>query len=159
MGKSGDKSEIYTQLLLMFIGEYKHTIDAKGRIAVPTKLRKLLGKGAVVTKGLDDCLFLYTKEEWQKLATKLASLPISQANSRAFARLMLAGAMDVNIDSQGRIHVPDYLLQYANVHNKVIIAGLYNRLEMWDEEAWEKYKKGTESKSNDIAEALGELGV
>lgn len=143
----------------MFIGEYQHTIDQKGRMAIPVKFRKTLQRGAVVTRGLDNCLFLYTKDEWSKLAQKLSTLPISQANTRAFARLMLAGAMDVGIDSQGRINVPEYLRTYARAGKKVVIAGLYNRLEIWDQDLWEKYKKGTESKSNDIAEALGELGV
>src|SRR3989338_10199445 len=143
----------------MFIGEYQHNIDQKGRLAIPTKFRKDLNKGAVVTKGLDDCLFLYPKEEWQKLADKLAALPISKANSRAFARLMLAGAMDVEADKQGRMLIPDYLRKYASIKKKVVITGLYNRLEIWDEIKWNKYKQGTETKSGDIAEALGELGV
>lgn len=143
----------------MFIGEYQHTLDGKGRVAIPAKFRKELTKGAVVTKGLDNCLCMYTKSEWQKLATKLAALPISQANSRAFARLMLAGAMDVDIDRQGRALVPDYLRSFAALGKRVIIAGLYNRLEIWDEAAWNTYKQGTESKSSDIAEALGQLGV
>src|SRR3989344_7473070 len=141
----------------MFIGEYQHNIDVKGRLAVPVKFRKDLSKGAVVTKGLDDCLFLYTKEEWQKLADKLAKLPISKANTRAFARLMLAGAMDVEVDRQGRMLLPDYLRQYSGIKKKAIIAGLYNRLEIWDEQKWNKYKQGMETKSGDIAEALGEL--
>lgn len=143
----------------MFIGEYQHTIDEKGRMAVPVKFRKLLAKGAVVTKGLDNCLFLYTKDEWEVIAQKLASLPISQSNSRAFARLMLAGAMDVTIDKQGRILLPEYLRTFAKMGKKAVIAGLYNRLEIWDNKQWENYKKGTETKSNSIAEALGELGV
>lgn len=143
----------------MFIGEYQHNIDQKGRLAVPAKFRKALIKGAVVTKGLDDCLFLYPKDEWKKLADKLAALPISKANTRAFARLMLAGAMDVDIDRQGRMLIPDYLRQYAGMAKKIVITGLYNRLEIWDEARWDKYKKGTENKSGDIAEALGELGV
>jgi len=143
----------------MFIGEYQHNIDQKGRLAIPVKFRQQLAKGAVVTRGLDNCLFLYTKEEWQKLATKLAALPISKANTRAFSRLMLAGAMDARLDSQGRIILPDYLRQYATVKKKVIIAGLYNRLEIWDELVWQKYKTTTEKSSTDIAEALGELEV
>ena len=143
----------------MFIGEYQHNIDSKGRLAIPVKFRKDLSKGAVVTKGLDDCLFLYTKDEWAKLAEKLAKLPISKANTRAFARLMLAGAMDLEVDKQGRMLIPDYLRKYAGATKKVVIAGLYNRLEIWDEAKWNKYKAGTESKSGDIAEALGELDV
>ena len=143
----------------MFIGEYKHTIDEKGRLAVPVKFRAQLSGGAVVTRGLDNCLFLYTEEEWKNLAERLAKLPIGKANSRAFARLMLAGAMDVSLDKQGRIILPDYLRKYAAVGKNVVVAGLYNRLEIWDEAKWEEYKSGTESSSGDIAEQLGELGV
>ena len=143
----------------MFIGEYSHTIDEKGRLAIPAKFRVEFKNGAVVTKGLDNCLFLYTKDEWEKLATKLASLPISKANTRAFARLMLAGAMDVQLDKQGRVVLPEYLRKYATMKKKTIIAGLYNRLEIWDEQVWDKYKKGTEKQSGDIAEALEGLDV
>ena len=143
----------------MFIGEYSHNIDEKGRMAVPIKFRADLNKGAVVTRGLDNCLFLYSTDEWQKLADKLAKLPISQSNTRAFSRLMLAGAMDVSLDKQGRVILPEYLRKYAGVDKKVIIAGLYSRLEIWDEENWIKYKEGTEKTSGDIAEALGEMGV
>lgn len=143
----------------MFIGEYSHNLDDKGRVAIPAKFRVLLKGGAVATRGLDNCLFLYTKKEWQELASKLAKLPISKANTRAFARLMLAGAMDVDFDNQGRVMLPEYLRKFAGLRRKIIIAGLYDRLEIWDEAAWNKYKKGTEKKSADIAEALGELGV
>ena len=143
----------------MFIGEYQHSLDQKGRLAVPVKFRAALKKGAVVTKGLDNCLFLYPKSEWQKLAKKLVNLPINRANTRAFSRLMLAGAMEVEFDKQGRIMLPDYLRKYAGLSKKSIIAGLYNRLEIWNEAAWEKYKNSTEKDSGDIAEALGELGV
>ena len=143
----------------MFIGEYSHNLDDKGRVAVPAKFRAMLKGGAVVTRGLDNCLFLYTKKEWQELAAKLAKLPISKANTRAFARLMLAGAMDVDFDNQGRIMLPEYLRKFAGLKKNLIVAGLYDRLEIWDEAAWNKYKKGTEKKSTDIAEALGELGV
>ncbi len=141
----------------MFIGEYQHSIDEKGRLAIPVKFRNDLAKGAVVTRGLDNCLFLYTKEEWDKLAEKLASLPIAQSNARAFARLMLSGAMDVKIDKQGRIILPDYLRKFAGATKKVVIAGLYNRLEIWDSKTWEKYKANTEKESGKIAEELGNL--
>ena len=143
----------------MFIGEYQHAVDEKGRIAVPAKFRADLRKGAVVTKGLDNCLFLYTRQEWKKLADRLAALPISKANPRAFARLMLAGAMDVEIDGQGRMLLPEYLRTFAGLSKQVVVTGLYNRLEIWDTQRWEAYKAGTESKSGDIAEALNELGV
>jgi len=143
----------------MFIGEYSHSIDEKNRLAIPSKFRQELKSGAVVTRGLDSSLFLYTKKSWNELAEKLSKLPISQSGSRAFARLMLAGAMDVDLDKQGRINLPDYLKKYAGLNKKVVITGLYNRLEIWDSLAWEKYKAGTEKNSGDIAEALGELGV
>jgi len=143
----------------MFLGEYQHTMDSKGRVALPVKFRSLLGKGAVVTRGLDSCLFIYPISEWRELANKLAALPIAQANSRAFARLMLAGAMEVNVDKQGRVMVPDYLRGYAGLSKKVVLTGLYNRLELWDAEAWAKYRSGTEENSAAIAEALNDIGV
>lgn len=143
----------------MFIGEYNHNLDEKGRLAIPVKFREELKGGAVVTKGLDGCLFLYPISEWKILADKLSHLPISQANTRAFARLMLAGAMDVSLDKQGRVIVPDYLRKYVNLSKKVIINGLYNRLEIWDEDTWEDYKKKTEADSKEIAEQLGEIGI
>ncbi len=143
----------------MFIGEYHHAIDDKGRIQIPVKFRADLLKGAVVTRGLDNCLFIYTKKEWTVLAEKLARLPIAQANSRAFSRLMLAGAMELELDKQGRAVLPEYLRQYAGVKKMAVIAGLYNRLELWDKDTWEKYRSGTERQSGDIAEALAALGV
>jgi MraZ protein len=143
----------------MFIGEYSHNLDDKGRMAIPAKFRRELSKGAVVTRGLDNCLFLYTKTEWEKLAEKLAALPISQSNSRAFSRLMLAGAMDVELDKQGRVILPEYLRKFASIKKTLVVAGLYNRLEIWDEELWNKYKNQTEAESGAIAEKMGELGV
>lgn len=143
----------------MFIGEYSISMDAKGRIAVPAKFRALLDNGAVVTRGLDHSLFLYSKPEWEKIAEKLAALPISQSNSRAFARLMLAGAFDVELDKQGRVVIPEYLRKFANISKKVVAAGLYDRVELWDEQNWNEYKTMTERESGNIAEALGELGV
>ncbi len=157
MGKtrySGDNSYFY-----MFIGEYKHSIDNKGRLAVPSKFRQALKGGAIVTRGLDRCLFLFSQKEWEELAQKLIALPIAQANSRAFIRLMLAGAMEVRLDNQGRILVPDYLRDYSNLSKQAIIAGLYNRIEIWDEDNWKQYKDKTEASSDEIAEKLGELGI
>ena len=143
----------------MFIGEYSHNLDDKGRLAIPAKFRRELAKGAVVTRGLDSCLFLYTKKEWEKLAEKLAALPISQSNSRAFARLMLAGAMDVEVDKQGRVVLPEYLRIFAGLKKNTVIAGLYSRIEIWDETKWDTYKQQTENNSNEIAEKMSELGV
>ena len=141
----------------MFIGEFSHNLDTKGRIAVPAKFREKLGVGAIITRGLDRCLFVFTSKEWEVLAQKLTALPLAQANSRAFVRLMLAGAMDVELDAQGRILVPDYLREYAGLKKQVVIAGLYNRIEIWDRETWKEYKAKTESASDEIAEKLSEL--
>lgn len=141
----------------MFIGEYSLTVDEKGRLSIPVKFRASLSRGAVVTRGLDSALFLYTAKEWDSLAGKLAGLPISRANTRAFSRLMLAGAMDLEMDKQGRVILPDYLRDFAGIKKKVVVAGLYNRLEIWDEEKWKKYKNDTERTSTDIAETLEQI--
>lgn len=143
----------------MLLGEYQHNLDIKGRVAVPAKFRDNLKAGAIITRGLDNCLFVFTASEWEALARKLVALPLAQANSRAFTRLMLAGAMDVEIDTQGRILIPDYLRKYAGLSKQVVIAGLYNRIEVWDATVWEHYKQKTESASQEIAEKLGELGI
>lgn len=143
----------------MFIGEYNITIDDKGRLAVPVKFREALAIGAVVTRGLDASLFLLPLEEWGKLADKLAGLPLGQANSRAFSRLMLAGAMDVRVDKQGRFIVPEYLRKYAGLTRNVVMVGVQNRLEIWDQAAWEAYTKQAEEDATTIAEQLGAMGI
>ena len=143
----------------MFIGEYNHNLDDKGRLAIPAKFRAILKKGAVVTKGLDNCLFLYSKEQFEEIAKKIASLPLSQSRARAFARHMIAGAMDLEFDNQGRITLPEYLRKFSGLNKKVIVVGLYNHLEIWNESAWNKYKLNSEKYSSSIAEALGDLGI
>ena len=143
----------------MLIGEYKHTIDTKKRLAVPVKLRKDLGKGAILTRGLDNCLSLYPLKEWQKMTNKLSQLPTGQIDARGFNRIILAGAVAVDFDKLGRILIPDYLKKYALLKKSVVIAGVYNRLEIWDEAKWETYKQKTEKEVGDIAQRLGELGV
>jgi len=143
----------------MILGEYKHNLDSKGRLAIPSKFREKLSAGAIITRGLDNCLFVFANKEWEVLAEKLMALPLSQANSRAFVRLMLAGASDVFLDSQGRILIPDYLRNYAGLKKEAVVAGLYNRMEIWDKDSWERYKQKTESASEEIAEKLGELGI
>lgn len=143
----------------MLLGEYQHNMDPKGRIAVPAKFRDSMLQGAIVTRGLDDCLFVFALKEWQALAEKLINLPLAQANSRAFVRLMLAGATDVSLDSQGRILIPEYLRKYAGLKKESVVAGLYNRVEIWDAEKWNSYKERSERASQEIAEKLGELGI
>jgi len=144
---------------MAFLGEYNYSLDEKKRLAVPVKFRSSLGKKAVITRGLDNCLFLFPMKEWQKLAEKLSRLPLSQADARGFSRIMLAGAMEVSLDRLGRILVPDYLKKYAGLGKSVVIAGLYNRVEIWDEKRWNLYKAKTEKEAGDIAERLKELGV
>ena len=134
-------------------------MDIKGRMAIPAKFREKLSAGAIITRGLDNCLFIFAPSEWENLAKKLTALPLAQSNSRAFVRLMLAGATDVQIDGQGRILIPDYLRKYAELKKSAVVTGLINRIEIWDADRWEKYKKKTESASEEIAEKLGELGI
>jgi len=146
-------------LIFMFIGEYSYSIDEKKRLAIPAKFRHLLGKKAVITKGLDQCLFLYPAKEWDILAKKLSQLPLAQSDARGFSRMMLSGAMEVVFDNLGRILVPDYLKDYCQLKKKTVVAGLYNRIEIWDENNWNNYKQKTEKEVGDIAERLKELGV
>ena len=143
----------------MLIGEFKHTLDAKKRVALPAKLRKELGKNAVITRGLDKCLFVYPFKEWEKVAEKLSNLPVGQAVNRSFVRLFLAGAAYVEIDQLGRILIPDYLKEYAGLSEKVVIAGVYKRLEVWDATRWDIYKRETENQADVLAEKLGEIGA
>jgi len=143
----------------MFIGEYTHSIDAKGRMAVPAKMRAKLSDGAVVTKGLDNCLFVYPREEWIKLAEKLSNLPISDNKARAYSRSVLAGAMELEFDKQGRVLLPSYLRDYAALGSQAVVAGLYNRIEIWNQKSWNEYKDKSESNTEDINEHLSQLGI
>lgn len=143
----------------LFLGEYHHALDDKGRIAVPVKFRSGLGRGAVVTRGLDRCLYVYPANAWSELADKLVKLPLAQAKARAFARLMLAGAMLLSVDRQGRALLPDYLRRYAGLTRPVVLAGLANHVEVWDRGTWERERRKSEADSAEIAEALGGLGI
>lgn len=143
----------------MIIGQYSYNLDPKKRLTIPTKFRSVLTDGAVLTRGIDGCLFLYPQKEWESLADKLSKLPLSQQNARSFARVMLAGAMDVKIDSLGRILIPDYLKDYAKLDKKVVIAGLCDRIEIWDDDRWQIYGQTTDAQVGDIAEGLKELGI
>jgi len=143
----------------MFIGEYKHTIDSKKRLALPAKFRKELGKTVIITRGLDDCLIIYPEREWKVMSDKLGKLPASQLEARDFARIMLSGAVDVRLDKLGRILIPDYLRNFASLKKNTTILGLYNRIEIWDEKRWKGYKKKRERKIGDMVERLKELGI
>jgi MraZ protein len=143
----------------MLIGEYQHTLDSKKRLAIPAKLRKELGERVIVTRGLNNSLFLYPLERWQKLTEKLGQLSVGQADTRGFIRLMFSGAAEIELDQLGRILIPDYLKDYAQLKQRVTIVGVYDRLEIWDEERWNNYKAEIEKNTDMIAEKLGELGL
>lgn len=143
----------------MFLGEYTHTIDQKNRLAIPAKFRREAGKTVVITRGLDNCLFVFPQKEWIVLADKLGALPLSQKDARGFSRLMLAGAMEVSLDGLGRILVPEYLKGYAHLKKQVVVAGVYGRMEIWDQGLWSTYKKKNEKEADEMAERMGELGI
>jgi len=143
----------------MLIGEYRHTIDSKRRVAVPAKMRKDLGEKVVITRGLDACLFMYSQTEWQKLVEKLSALPMGTASTRNFVRFMLAGAVEVELDQLGRALLPDYLKDYAKLDKKVVVVGVNPRVELWDEKAWNEFTIKTESNADELAEKLGQVGA
>ncbi len=143
----------------MLIGEYKHTLDPKKRLSLPSKWRKELGKVLVITRGLDNCLFVYPQHEWEKITAKIGELPLGQADTRSFNRFFLSGATEVEVDSVGRILVPDFLKEFGKLESSVVLAGIHNRIEIWDEKRWETYKRSIEAQADALAEKLGEIGV
>lgn len=138
----------------MLIGEYKHTLDPKKRLAVPSKLRKEIGDKAVLTKGLDGCLFLFSIKEWEPLAERVSKLSMGQHENRGFSRFLLSGASEVEPDQLGRILVPDYLRDYAELKKAVIVVGVGNRLEIWDAEKWISHRKEVEKNSDAYARSF-----
>jgi MraZ protein len=143
----------------MLIGEYTHAMDAKRRLSLPSKFRKELGKKVVVTHGLDNCLFVYPMKQWEKVTGKLTELSIGQANTRGFNRFLLAGAVETDVDSIGRILIPDYLKGFAKLQEKVSVIGVHDRVEIWNEKSWNDYKRRVEKQADELAEKLGEIGV
>ena len=143
----------------MLIGEYKHNLDAKRRLAIPSKFRKELGEGAILTRGLDNCLFIFPSKYWAPFAEMLAGLSMAKQDTRAFARLFLSGATEIEFDSLGRILIPEHLKKYADLKKSVVVAGLFTRLELWGEERWVSYRANLEKNSDAIAERLGELRI
>ncbi len=144
----------------MLIGEYIHTLDAKKRLSLPAKFRKIMGKKVVVTRGLDNCLFVYPLARWEEEAKKLAQLPMGQADTRGFNRFMLAGAVETDVDALGRILIPDFLKSFAKLAGKkVAVIGVHDRVELWNEKAWVAYKGKIEKQADTLAEKLGDVGV
>ena len=161
-GKNGGwlwTSYFYKIRNLMFIGEYSHKIDNKKRLAIPSDFRSDLGDKAVITRGFENCLFLYTQSTWKERAKKISERSSLKSDARGLARVMLAGAREVELDNLGRILIPDYLKEYAELEKNVTVAGLYNRIEIWDEDKWQEYRQKTEQEIGDIAERLEELGI
>lgn len=144
----------------MLIGEYTHTIDEKNRVSLPAKFRSLMGKKLVVTPGLDNCLFLFTGREWDKVAGRLSeNASMLSADMRSFTRYMFAGAFESQIDSIGRILIPDFLRDRAGLKNKVVLIGVQNRVEIWDEKNWQRYRGVVEKQADGLAEKLSGLGI
>jgi MraZ protein len=143
----------------MLIGEYTHALDIKKRLSLPIKFRKELGKQIVITRGLDKCLFLYSNEEWIKASQKFASLSLGASDRRSLSRFVLAGAVEVSIDNLGRILIPDFLKEFANLGLKVVLAGVKDRVELWNDKVWEVYKREMEKDADTLAEKLGNIGV
>lgn len=136
----------------MFLGEYLHTFDAKNRISLPSKFRKQLGHTVVVTRGLDHCLYVYARKEWEKEAARYSAHINGSAAKRGLARLFLAGSFESDVDTAGRILVPEHLKTFANLSVKAVIAGVADRVEVWEEEAWQKYTRAIEHDAEAFAE-------
>jgi MraZ protein len=143
----------------VFLGEYEHSLDDKGRLAIPAKFRPELGQGLVVTRGLDRCLFVWPLAEWRTVAEKLGRLSLMHANARRLQRLLFAGAVDSQLDRMGRVLVPGFLRTYAGLRDAVVVAGVLNRIEVWDNEQWIVERIAAEEQSVELAEAMSELGI
>ena len=141
----------------MFMGEYNHSVDAKGRLIVPSKFREQLGDEFVVTKGLDGCLFVYENSEWKSFEEKLKELPMSHRDTRKFARFFLAGASQVEVDKQGRILIPSVLRAFAGLDKDVVLVGVGARIEIWSKEKWDEASMYDDME--EIAEHMSELGL
>ncbi len=143
----------------MFMGEYQHTLDTKGRLIVPAKFREDLGAGAVLTRGLDHCLFLFPMDEWRVLEEKLKTLPLTKAGARQFVRFLFSGATECELDKQGRLIVPQNLRDYAKIQKDAVVIGVSNRIEIWSKETWEAYVEEAEESYEAIAESIVDLGI
>lgn len=142
----------------MFMGEYNHTIDAKGRLIVPAKFREILGDNFIVTKGLDGCLFVYSNDEWTRFEEKLKSLPLTNKNARQFTRFFLAGAAACEVDKQGRILLPQVLREFASLEKDVVLVGVASRIEIWSRERWDESMNTYDGDMDEVAENMESLG-
>lgn len=143
----------------MFIGEYEHNVDVKGRVIMPAKLREDIGDKFIITKGLDGCLFAYSQSEWANFEEKLKSLPLAQKNARNFVRFFLSGAVECEIDKQGRFLIPANLREHASLDKEIVIIGVGTRLEIWNRELWTTYSSDESISADEIAENMTMLGI
>ncbi|HOB34437.1 MAG: division/cell wall cluster transcriptional repressor MraZ [Firmicutes bacterium] len=138
----------------MFLGEYQHSIDDKGRVIMPARFREQLGDSFIITRGLDGCLFVYPQEEWAKLAKEVQSLPLAKRDARAFSRLLFSGAAELECDKQGRVSIPSLLREYAQINKDVVIVGVSERLEIWAAERWAEISRDILDRFEELAEKL-----
>ncbi|NMB08027.1 MAG: division/cell wall cluster transcriptional repressor MraZ [Tissierellia bacterium] len=143
----------------MFMGEYQHIIDDKGRVIMPSRFREDLGYNFIMTKGLDNCLFVYPKDEWMVLEEKLRQLPLTNREARAFVRFFFAGATECILDKQGRVLIPSNLREHAKLNKDAVIIGVSTRIEIWDKEEWVAYNEDDSLSYENIAERMAELGI
>ena len=143
----------------MLVGEFLHTLDEKKRVSLPAKFRGELGKSIIITRGLDGCLFVYSTSEWKLFTSKLKDLSMGSSDMRAFSRYILGSATEVDIDSSGRMLVADYLKDFAKLGEKVVLAGVGNRIEIWNVDSWNTYSQSVVDKADTLAEKLGDLGM
>ena len=143
----------------MLIGEYEHSIDVKGRLIMPAKLKEDIGEKFVVTKGLDGCLFVYSLVEWKTFEDKLRTFPLTNKDARALIRFFLAGAMECEIDKQGRFLIPGNLREFAGLEKEVVIIGVLNKIEIWSKDKWLKYSEEENKSADEIAEKMSNLGI
>ena len=143
----------------MLLGEYAHTLDLKGRIIIPSKFREDLGESFIVTKGLDNSLFVYSKEEWKRFEEKLKALPMTSIATRNFVRFFFSGATECEIDKQGRFNLPQNLREYASLTKDVCIIGVSTRVEIWDKEKWNNYTNPDNMDLDEIANQMSNLGI
>lgn len=143
----------------MLLGEYNHNLDTKGRVSIPAKFRDDLGSSFIVTKGLDNCLFIYSKSEWETFETKLKTLPLTNPNARNFIRFFFSGATECELDKQGRINIPQNLRDYAGLTKEVYLIGVSTRVEIWNKENWENYTSPDNMDLDEIAGQMSNLGI
>lgn len=143
----------------MLVGEYIHTLDDKNRVSLPVKFRKEVGKKIMITAGLDNCLWIFTLAQWKKISEKLSSFSMLAADNRSFNRYMFGSATEVEVDTIGRILLPDFLVSRASLKNKIAVVGVQDRIEIWNENTWKKYKEIVEKKADQLAEKLGQAGA